>query len=144
MTWQDEARAAMDRALEVYITKDEAKNAQRARRKAEVIDWTVEQLERGWQPAGTTRDLPVMPWASDYWKGVREAVLIASGRRCAACGAVATEVHHIRPRHLRGHDHPCNLLPLCVDCHDEIHRRLDNAIVEAIEATVRGMTGAIQ
>ena len=58
MTWKNEVRAVMDRALEVYITKDEAKNAQRARRKEEVIDWTVEQLERGWQPAGTARDLP--------------------------------------------------------------------------------------
>ena len=83
-----------------------------------------------------------MPWATDYWKGVREAVLIANGRRCAACGAVATEVHHIRPRHLRGHDHPCNLLPLCMDCHDEIHRRLDAAVAEAIERTTRSMLEA--
>ena len=46
--WQDEVRAVMERTLEVYVTKDEAKNAQRTRRKAEVIDWTIAELERGW------------------------------------------------------------------------------------------------
>lgn len=46
--WQDDVRAVMERTLEVYVTKDEAKNAQRTRRKAEVIDWTIAELERGW------------------------------------------------------------------------------------------------
>ena len=77
-----------------------------------------------------------MPWASDYWKAVREGVLLAHGRRCASCGAEATEVHHIRPRHLRGKDHPRNLMPLCIECHDQIHRRLEKGIASAITQAV--------
>ena len=46
--WQGDVREVMERTLEVYVTKDEAKNAQRTRRKAEVIDWTIAELERGW------------------------------------------------------------------------------------------------
>lgn len=46
--WQEDVRAVMDRQLEVYITKDENKNRQRQKRKAEVIGWTIAELERGW------------------------------------------------------------------------------------------------
>ena len=81
-------------------------------------------------------------WTSGDFKAVREAVLIAHGRRCMSCGEPADEVHHIRPRHLGGTDHPRNLVPLCEACHDEVHRRLDAAVSEAIERTTRSMLEA--
>lgn len=81
-------------------------------------------------------------WTSGDFKAVREAVLIAYGRRCMSCGEPADEVHHIRPRHLGGTDHPRNLVPLCEACHDEVHRRLDAAVSEAIERTTRSMLEA--
>ena len=56
-----------------------------------------------------------------------------------SCGEPADEVHHIRPRHLGGTDHPRNLVPLCEACHDEIHRRLDAAVADAIHL-VNAMT----
>lgn len=50
------------------------------------------------------------------------------GRVCAGCGCVACEVHHIRPREYGGTDHPRNLIPLCRECHDQIHREIDGQI----------------
>lgn len=42
------------------------------------------------------------------------------------------EVHHIRPRYLRGKNHPRNLVCLCTKCHDEVHRRIESGICDAI------------
>ena len=132
MTWQDEARARMDDMWVLYQGKDEKKNQERARRKAQAIEWTIGELSKGWLVSGTRSDPPVAVWQSSDFKVVREAVLIANRRRCASCGEEADEVHHIRPRHLGGTDHPRNLMPLCEACHDEIHRKLDEYVEDAI------------
>ena len=41
------ALMALDDGLEVYNTKDDAKNAQRTRRKAHIIAWVVAELAKG-------------------------------------------------------------------------------------------------
>lgn len=41
-------------------------------------------------------------------------------------------MHHIRPRFLNGKNHPQNLICLCRDCHDEVHRRIDAGIDEVL------------
>lgn len=61
---------------------------------------------------------------------MRVAVLRGYGHECMRCGGYASEVHHIRPRQFGGGDHPRNMMPLCKDCHDEIHRRIDAAFPE--------------
>lgn len=38
---------ALDDGLEAYMTKDEAKNAQRMRRKAQIVAWIVAELSKG-------------------------------------------------------------------------------------------------
>lgn len=48
MTWQDDARAALDSILVLYEGKDAAKNEQRRRRKAQAIEWHVSEIEKGW------------------------------------------------------------------------------------------------
>lgn len=65
-----------------------------------------------------------------YWQGARLAVLEGYGYKCMRCGLEAAEVHHIRPRHYGGKDHPRNLMPLCKGCHDEIHREIEAAVSE--------------
>ena len=66
------------------------------------------------------------------------------GYKCYFCGNEASEVHHIRPRQLKGSDHPGNLIPLCELCHDEIHRRYDQAFKEAIKSSMESMGGIRQ
>ena len=139
MTPAEAARKALDESLEVYLTKRPEINEERQREKERVIAWTVSQIQQGWLPEGSRDELPQMTWHTDYWKGVRAAVLAYYGHQCAVCGREAEEVHHIRPREFKGKDQPRNLMPLCKGCHDEIHRRLDKAMVFAIASTTATM-----
>lgn len=58
----------------------------------------------------------------NHWvfRAVRQTALRASNRRCA-CGAPATEVHHLRyPKPWGTFDTPSNLQPVCHACHCRI------------------------
>lgn len=54
--------------------------------------------------------------------GYREAILKRDKHICQACGKrkhrMNLEVHHIIPRAQGGSNHPCNLVTLCLQCHD--------------------------
>lgn len=41
---------------------------------------------------------------------------------CAVCGLVPCDAHHIRSRGAGGDDTADNLMPLCRDHHQEVHR----------------------
>lgn len=47
------------------------------------------------------------------WKRTREWVMARDGHRCQECGAEATTVDHIVPRHRGGTDKASNLRALC-------------------------------
>jgi len=52
-------------------------------------------------------------------------VLKRDGWRCQNCGRlVELQVHHIRPRSGLGDDAKQNLITLCVECHQKIHKRM--------------------
>lgn len=64
---------------------------------------------------------------------------------CLVCGEKAHETHHIQPQQLAdshgfiGHmhkDHKFNLLPICEECHDKIHRH--ELVVEGFIMTNKG------
>jgi hypothetical protein len=57
--------------------------------------------------------------ASDWWRARRLLVGQAVGWRCA-CGARATQVHHLTYRRL-GRERDSDLVALCAGCHAEIH-----------------------
>lgn len=42
--------------------------------------------------------------------------------QCAGCGDSAVTLHHIKPRTVGGDDSHANLMPLCLDCHNDAHR----------------------
>jgi len=51
-------------------------------------------------------------------------LLARTGRLCAVCNCRhGVQVHHIVPRHLGGTDDPSNAIPLCPNCHDEVHAK---------------------
>lgn len=58
---------------------------------------------------------------SKEWKKVSKAVLAKAGYKCAVCGGLAVEVHHIKEIRtdwdLRFD--PANLMPLCTSCHNK-------------------------
>lgn len=71
------------------------------------------------------------------WEGEKKCILIRDPI-CRICGKnPSVEVHHIRPKHLKGNPvHPGNLIGLCLECHDEVHRRIDKGIQKAIDESL--------
>lgn len=56
------------------------------------------------------------------WFKTRKKVFEKYGRCCSMCGSVQNvEVHHIIPIKEGGTNELENLIPLCRDCHQEIH-----------------------
>lgn len=53
-----------------------------------------------------------------------EELLADTGRRCCICSALhSVQLHHIIPAEERGTDDIDNAIPLCPNCHDEVHGR---------------------
>lgn len=51
-----------------------------------------------------------------------EKLLADTGRRCCLCGTLhKVQVHHITPLNEGGTDDIDNAIPLCPNCHDEVH-----------------------
>lgn len=63
---------------------------------------------------------------TESWKELRPAVLDRDRRQCANCKRseeeVKLDVHHIVPRGRGGSDRISNLVTLCRQCHDAVHK----------------------
>lgn len=124
----------LDKNIVVSYTKTPEVNQQRDRQKEQTIQWLIRELKRGPVKGGTNHQLPEYTWmfGSYIWQAERKAVLLRDPI-CRICNQrKSAEVHHIRPRFLKGSDHPRNLIGLCLECHDEVHRRIDNGISQLL------------
>lgn len=141
MTEYDEIKQILNEKLEVWYTKKEEVNRERELKKQKTIKWLMDQYRLGPKKGGVLRtdhDLPdYCMWASDLWE-VHKIVIKIRDPVCRMCGErPTTEIHHIRPKHLKGSwYHPRNLIGLCTECHDEVHRRIDQGINDLIESSL--------
>lgn len=130
-------RKIMQKHLEVYEVRDPKVTEERYRRRDEAIEWAIGELRQEPIKGGTQADVPYDSYHTfgnaSEWIAMHDAVFIRDGNKCRICGGPAEEVHHIRPRFLKGHNHPRNLISLCRNCHDEVHRRIDEGIRQALE-----------
>lgn len=137
----DEIEQILNEKLQVYYTKKEDVNRERELKKQKTIKWLMSQYRLGPQPGGvlrSDRDLPdYCFWGSDLWE-IHKAVIKIRDPMCRICMKnPTTEIHHIRPKHLKGsYYHPRNLIGLCTECHDEVHRRIDQGINDIIESSL--------
>jgi len=54
---------------------------------------------------------------------LRRAVLERDGWRCQQCGSLQNlDVHHVKPRSSLGDDVEANLITVCRNCHQILHR----------------------
>ncbi len=62
---------------------------------------------------------------SKAWKDLSRAVLAKADYKCALCGGLAVEVHHIREIRTDWDKRldPDNLMPLCTACHNRQRHR---------------------
>ena len=129
---------AIGSAIVAYHVKDEEINRQRDAQRLKAIRWYADELCKGPIVGGTPANIPyeIDNYRSDAWEALRKAVMIRDPV-CRVCGKRPTqEVHHIRPRYLKGKDHPRNLIGLCLVCHDEVHRQIDAGIQTVLEESL--------
>ena len=142
MEIEEKMREQLDKTLEVFYTKNVETNKKREAEKEKAIEWIITNIMKGPIKGGvygTEYNNPDCAWTfgSDIWKGEQKCILIRDPI-CRICGKKpSVEVHHIRPKHLKGNPtHPGNLIGLCLDCHDEVHRRIDNGIQKVVEESL--------
>ena len=135
----DKMRAQLESTLQVFYVKNVETNKEREKQKSQTIDWVILHTMRGpikGGVKGTETQNPDYVWSfgSDVWAGERKCIILRDPV-CRICGKnPSVEVHHIRPKHLGGNPtHPGNLIGLCLECHDEIHRKIDNGIQIVLE-----------
>ena len=132
-------KEVLDKTLEVYYVKNVEVNKKREEDKKKTIQWIINEIMNGpiiGGVQGSETHNPDYSWTfgSGVWEGEQKCILIRDPM-CRICGKnPSVEVHHIRPKHLKGNPtHPGNLIGLCLDCHDEIHRKIDQGINTVIE-----------
>ena len=131
-----EIRNVLKHHIQILYTRTPEINREREYERDELILWTIRELREGPMEGGTLADIPTHRFGTYYWTAVRAAVLKWYNNKCYVCGNEAIEVHHIRPRSLNGKNHPRNLIPLCKDCHDEIHRQIDDGIQMILNTSI--------
>lgn len=57
------------------------------------------------------------------YRRIRRHLWDKTGHICAGCGAPATQLHHIVPRHMGGHNNIENIVALCGECHAKAHEK---------------------
>ena len=61
---------------------------------------------------------------STSYKGLHLQVLERDGWRCQVCGSMQNlQVHHLKLRSRSGGDEEQNLITLCAECHEQVHRK---------------------
>lgn len=129
----------LNETLQIYYTKNEEINQGRERHKAKTVEYLTDEILKGPIQGGTMANPESICelFGTGLWPALQKAILIRD-KDCMICGLKPSqEVHHIRPRHLKGHDHPRNLIGLCLDCHDEVHRKIDKGIQTVCESSLQ-------
>lgn len=128
----------LERGLEVWEVKNENINKERREKKRKVIKWTIEELRKGPLKHGTHTFEQSDLWNSDYWEALKQCILERDEHSCQICGCTdrLLEVHHIMPKYLKGRNHPRNLITLCDQCHDEVHRIISRSVEQGIEQSL--------
>lgn len=101
-----------------------------------VTDWTLEinKFAFMYMEDGTVKGIDFQNGRLKNYDSVKDYIYAIQNGRCACCGRTIEHYHHIVPRSKGGSDVPENIIGLCKDCHDRIHKgdkdtkaRLDKA-----------------
>ena len=132
----DEVREVLDKEIQVYYTKNEETNKKREEEKKRYIEWIIEEMKKGVDLNHNQKMMPDFSWTfGNEWPYIQKAMMMRYPN-CMICGKPTQEIHHVRPRFLKGDNHPCNLVPLCLLCHDEVHRKIDRGITEVLADSI--------
>lgn len=134
----NEIKQQLEHDIQIWYVKDPDINRKREMDKERTIKWIIDRMKQGPEPTGTRIRMPDFTFTfGSLWEPIAK-VMRMRYPVCAMCGERRTvEIHHIRPRYLKGTESdPCNLIGLCVECHDEVHRRMEKGIDDAVRLSV--------
>ena len=85
-------------------------------------------------------------YRSQYWKLVKEAVLISKSFKCCRCGGDAKQVHHLHYDFIgEDHFHPESLVAICRPCHGLVeHARNAEALISRISRRISLCNGFME
>jgi 5-methylcytosine-specific restriction endonuclease McrA len=67
---------------------------------------------------------PPLRLDSTGYRELHRQALERDGWRCQACGSIQNlQVHHLKFRSHSGSDEEQNLITLCAECHERMHRK---------------------
>ena len=67
---------------------------------------------------------PRLKLDADGYRELHRRILERDGWRCQFCGSMQNlQVHHLKFRSQSGGDVEQNLITLCADCHEQVHRK---------------------
>ena len=67
---------------------------------------------------------PRLRLAADAYRELHRRILERDGWRCQVCGSMQNlQVHHLKLRSRSGGDEEQNLITLCAECHERVHRK---------------------
>lgn len=139
----NEIKGQLEHDIQVWYVKDPDINRKREMDKERTIKWIIDRMKQGPEPTGTRIRMPDFTFTfGSLWEPIAK-VMRMRYPVCAMCGERRTvEIHHIRPRYLQGTESdPCNLIGLCVECHDEVHRMMEKGIDDAVRLSVSAAFG---
>lgn len=134
----NEIKEQLEHDIQVWYVKNPDINREREINKERTINWIIDRMKQGPEPTGTRIRMPDYTFTfGSLWEPIAKAMRMRYPV-CAMCGERRTvEIHHIRPRYLKGTEcDPCNLIGLCVECHDEVHRRMEKGIDDAVRLSI--------
>ncbi len=62
---------------------------------------------------------------SAEWGEKRKILMGQADWTCSKCGGKATQLHHINYENIGDEELDTDVIPLCKDCHDEVHSKGD-------------------
>jgi len=66
---------------------------------------------------------PRLKLDANSYHELHRQVLDRDDWRCQFCGSMQNlQVHHLKFRSHSGNDEECNLMTLCAECHEKLHR----------------------
>jgi len=60
---------------------------------------------------------------SEDWRERRKVLMEQCDWECSKCGEKATELHHLNYNNLGEEELESDVIPLCSECHKEIHNK---------------------
>lgn len=110
-----------------------------------VTDWTLEINKFAFMRMedGSVRGIDFQNGRLKNYDSVKDYIYAMQNGRCACCGRPIEHFHHIVPRSEGGSNVPENIVGLCKDCHERLHKGNESVKAKLGKAGLKKKYGAL-